>query len=74
MLIVSVLAIKLSVLATGTHLRHPCIPHKTCHQKSRHIPQVQNTLTKAHSTTWSYDYMNSIPHKLTHASINIRKN
>ena len=30
---------------------HPCIPHKTCHHRSRDTPQVQNRLWEAHSTT-----------------------
>jgi hypothetical protein len=44
---------ELSVCTTGTQLGHPCIPHKTCHQRSLHSPQVQNRLWEAHSTTSS---------------------
>ena len=30
---------------------HPCIPHKTCHKRFLHSPQVQNRLWEAHHST-----------------------
>ena len=45
---------KLSVWTTYTQLGHPCIPHKTCHKRSLHSPQIQNRLweTQYYIETW----------------------
>ena len=63
---------EVSVKTTCKQLRHPCIPHKTCHQSSLHNPKSttdygRHTVLHRVMPTW-----NSIPHQVTDASSIIR--